>query len=215
MPQDPFSGLADDERTAVLARMRPRSYAAGTLVFLEGQAGDGLHVMTSGHVMVRRSTDDGDLVSLTVLGAGDSFGELALLAPHARRTADVVALDEVTTLVLMRKDLDLLRARYPRLDRGLLLVLVTQVERLSEQVLQALHTPVEQRVVQTLLRLAGLYASGDGPVTIPIRQEDIASMAGTSRPTVNRLARRLEVEGVLRLGRGRTVVLDRDRLARS
>jgi len=215
VPQDPFWGLADDERSAVTARLRPRSYAAGELLFLEGEPGDGLHVLTAGHVMVRRGTDEGELVTLTVLGTGDSFGEMALLAPHARRTADVVALDEVRTLVLLRTDLDLVRASCPGLDRGLLQVLVGRVERLSEQVLQVLHTPVEQRVVSTLLRLSGLYADGEGPVTIPIRQEDVASMAGTSRPTVNRLARRLEADGVIRLGRGRTVVLDRERLARS
>ncbi|MGJ7442130.1 Crp/Fnr family transcriptional regulator [Aquipuribacter sp. MA13-6] len=213
MPQDPFSGLADDERTSVLARMQPRSYRAGSTVFREGDRGDGLHVVEHGHVVVRRTTRDGDLVTLAVLGRGDSFGELSLLVPEATRTADVVALDDVRTRVLHRKDLDRVRTLHPRVDRGLLLVLAAQVQRLSEQVLDALHLPVDERIVATLVRLADLYAEGDGPVVIPIRQEDVAAMAGTSRPTVNRLARRLEGDGILRLGRGRTVVLDRDRLA--
>ncbi|MCY7374124.1 MAG: helix-turn-helix domain-containing protein [Spirochaetaceae bacterium] len=39
-------------------------------------------------------------------------------------------------------------------------------------------------------------------------QEDLATMAGTSRPTVNRVLRGMEDAGVLRLGRGRIEVLD-------
>lgn len=217
MAHHPFSGLADDERDSVLARMQPRRYAPGDLVLLEGDVGDSLHVVDAGHLAVRRSSPDGDVVTLTVLGPGDSFGELGLLAPHHRRTADVVALDQVRTRVLRRADLDALRQHLPHLDRGLLAVLVQQVERLSQQVLEALYLPVDERVVRTLHRLVRLYRvdGGPGPVVIPLRQEDVASMAGTSRSTVNRLCMQLQAQGVLRLGRGRTEVLRPERLVRT
>ena len=47
-----------------------------------------------------------------------------------------------------------------------------------------------------------------------LTQEDIASLAGTSRATVNRVLREEQQRGTLALGRGRTVLLDVVSLAR-
>jgi CRP-like cAMP-binding protein len=49
---------------------------------------------------------------------------------------------------------------------------------------------------------------------IPLIQEDVAALAGTSRATVNRVLRDAEARGLVELGRGRTVLLDPDGLAR-
>ena len=63
-----------------------------------------------------------------------------------------------------------------------------------------------------LAELALTYAEGDGETVIPLRQEDIADLAGTSRATVNRVLREEARRGTVRLGRGHTAVLDRVRL---
>ena len=60
--------------------------------------------------------------------------------------------------------------------------------------------------------LAERYEAVDGEVVIPLRQEDIADLAGTSRATVNRVLREEERRGTVRLTRAQTAVLDRDRL---
>jgi CRP-like cAMP-binding protein len=49
---------------------------------------------------------------------------------------------------------------------------------------------------------------------IPLTQEEIAEIAGTSRATVNRVLRDEERRGVIELKRGRTVVLDPEQLTR-
>jgi CRP/FNR family transcriptional regulator, cyclic AMP receptor protein len=49
---------------------------------------------------------------------------------------------------------------------------------------------------------------------VPLTQEDIAAMAGTSRATVNRVLREEEKLGAVALARGRTTLLDRDALER-
>jgi CRP-like cAMP-binding protein len=64
-----------------------------------------------------------------------------------------------------------------------------------------------------VLELAHVF--GDAPpIAIPLIQEDIAALAGTSRATVNRVLREAERRGIVELRRGRTVVLDADALAR-
>ena len=49
---------------------------------------------------------------------------------------------------------------------------------------------------------------------IPLIQEDLAALAGASRATVNRVLREAEERGFVELGRGRTVLLDPEGLAR-
>lgn len=95
-------------------------------------------------------------------------------------------------------------------------VLAEEVRRLSGLLVEALHVPVDVRVVRRLLALADAYADpeGDGPVEVPLTQEDLASLAGTSRATVNRVVGEAERAGVLELRRGRVIVTDPEGLTR-
>jgi len=72
-------------------------YPAGVYIVEEGEAADSLFLVLSGEVEVRRSGTG----SIGRLGPGDFFGELGV-ARHASRSADVVAVDAVTCLVLAR-----------------------------------------------------------------------------------------------------------------
>lgn len=70
-------------------------------------------------------------------------------------------------------------------------------------------------MLRRLAHLADVYGDGDGkPAVIQLTQEDLASMAGTTRATANKVLRELEDRGVVRLGRGSVLVLDRARLPR-
>ena len=87
------------------------------------------------------------------------------------------------------------------------------VRSANQRLLEALYVPAEVRIVRRLCELADRYAPpGGGPIAVPLRQEDLASLAGTSRPTVNRVLRAEEERGTVRLLRGRTEIVDLARL---
>ena len=68
-------------------------------------------------------------------------------------------------------------------------------------------------MLRRLAEVAGVYArEGESETEIPLTQEHLADLAGTSRATVNRVLRAEQAAGVLRLSRGRTVVVDREAL---
>ncbi len=52
------------------------------------------------------------------------------------------------------------------------------------------------------------------PDVVPLTQEELAEMAGTSRATVNRVLRDEQERGTVELRRGKTVVTDVQALAR-
>ncbi|RYZ29523.1 MAG: helix-turn-helix domain-containing protein, partial [Propionibacteriaceae bacterium] len=53
-----------------------------------------------------------------------------------------------------------------------------------------------------------LYSTGEESVRVPLTQEDLAGLAGATRPTVNAALRRLEQDDVVRLRRGGVEILD-------
>ena len=74
----------------------------------------------------------------------------------------------------------------------------------------------EKRIRRRLVEVSGGYASGDDEDArlVPLTQDDLADLAGTSRATVNRVLRSEEDRGTLKLGRGRTEVLDLEAIER-
>jgi CRP-like cAMP-binding protein len=82
---------------------------------------------------------------------------------------------------------------------------------LNERLLEALYVPVERRVLRRLAELTQESPAGD-PVEIPLTQEELAELAGTTRATVNRILRDEQRRGNLELQRGRTIVLRREEL---
>lgn len=202
--------LPDESVREVRAAMRRRNFRKGEVIFHDGDPGETLHLIEKGHVAIRRSTPLGDTVTFTILRAGDTFGELALLRADSARAASAIALEPTTTLSLGRATLDELRSRGPAVDRFIQAALAAQVESLSARLLEALYCGADKRILRRLVDLADLYGrgDGDGDRRIPITQEDLASLAGTTRPTVNRLLKALEADGLLSVGRGSVTVHD-------
>ena len=207
--------LTAEQRRRLLSHARRRRFKRGEVVFHEGDPGDALHLVDKGHLAVKRSTPLGDVATLLVMGPGDFFGELAVVAPGPR-SATVVALDPVETLALHRQVFDDLRQTHPGIDRVLIHALVEEVRRLSAMLVEALFVPADKRIYLRLGDLARIFSvpGQAGPVLIPLTQEELAQLAGTTRPTANRVLRSAEAAGALKVARGRIEVLDAAAVAR-
>jgi CRP/FNR family transcriptional regulator, cyclic AMP receptor protein len=171
-------------------------------------------LIAKGHVALRNSTPLGDIVTLAVAGPGDFFGELVIVSPRSGRNATAVALDAAETLTLHRDQLETLRREYAAIDRLLLDVLAMQIRRMSLLLSDALYLPVEKRVLKRLLEVASTYGDGAPATVIPLTQEDLAGLAGTTRPSANKVLRAAQDAGLISMSRGQVRILDMDGLAR-
>ena len=209
-----FDGVPEADLRQVLSIARRRTFRRGEVVFHAGDPADTLHLIVAGRFAVRVQTAVGDVAILTILGPGEMFGELALIGEESRRTATVESLEAGETRSIHRPDFERLRAAHLSITDVLIAILADGMRRLSRHLLEALYVPADKRVLRRLVELAESYAPGEGTATILLRQEDLASIAGTSRATVNRVLREEEARGTVRLGRGVTVVVDREALER-
>ena len=202
--------LDDADTRLVIAASRRRRYKRGEAICREGDPGDTLHLIDKGHVAIRVTTPAGETATMRVIGPGSHFGEMAVLE-SVSRSATVVAIDTVETLCLHRDVINDLRRQHHSVDQAMLLAALKEVRRLSNALTEALYLPVPRRLARTLDRLTEVFADG----VIPLTQDDLAGLTGTTRQTANEVLQQLVADEAITVSRGKVVVVDRVRLARA
>ena len=205
-----LASLDPPEQRLVLGRTHRHRYSKGETLFHEGDLAETIHLIQEGRVVSRRTTPQGDVVTYAVLGPGEAFGEMAMLADDHRRSSTIVAIEPVVTLTLRFDEFWQLCEEHSGVQGLLVRMLAQRVDRLSTHLIDALYLPADRRVLRTLVDLCGQYSdrARSGEVTLPLTQVDVSELSGASRPTTNRYLRRLEEEGLVRLNRGHVTVLD-------
>jgi CRP/FNR family transcriptional regulator, cyclic AMP receptor protein len=204
-----FAGVPGEDVRRLLTIARRRTFDRGEVVFHRDDPADSLHLIASGRFAVGITTPLGATALLNVRGPGEAFGELALVAEGGRRSATVAALEPAETRSVYVGDFERLRKEHPSIDGLLVRILSDRVRRLSEQLTEAYYLSAETRVLRRLVELGDLYSSD-----IPLAQEQVAELAGTSRATANRVLRELERGGVVELGRCAVLVREPESLRR-
>jgi NADH dehydrogenase len=93
------------------AAIREQHFGAGETVFNQGDVGDYVYLVKQGECEVVRITDQQEHL-LAILTAGDTFGEMALLADTARN-ATVRAKTDMDVLLISKHDFHLLKTGVP------------------------------------------------------------------------------------------------------
>jgi CRP/FNR family cyclic AMP-dependent transcriptional regulator len=97
---DLFAGLEKKDLQQLAGACRERTYSAGSILMKQGDTGVGLYVITNGTVHITKETDpDKPELDLGTVGQGNVLGEMSLL-DDLPRSANVIAVSDVTALLL-------------------------------------------------------------------------------------------------------------------
>jgi CRP/FNR family transcriptional regulator len=211
-----FSGLSAAELDKVSRVAVPRRYEPGSIVLREGDPGDTCYVLQRGRVRVTRQHADGRTITLTNLGPGEIFGELAMFGGEVR-SATIEALDEVQAVGILAGDLKRLLSEHPEIAVKLLSALGEKLREANARIARQSFQKVSSRVAGVLAELAETGSRSpvrggvDGPpreIVVHSTQADLAQLAGTSREAASRFLATLQRAGVVTTRRGRIVVHD-------
>jgi CRP/FNR family transcriptional regulator, cyclic AMP receptor protein len=212
-----FAGLTPADLQPLLPDLRWRRFARDSYIFREGDPGDHLHLIASGEVRISRTAEAGGEVVFAILGAGDAFGELAVLEENAVRSADAQALSETECLILHKRALIAFLQTRPATMWQVITMLSDYIRRKDEAFADLAFHDIPGRVARKLLELASArgepIASGT-QITLPLSQRTLAGLVGASRENVNRALSRFVSLGFIELGRGRIILLRPDELSR-
>jgi CRP-like cAMP-binding protein len=211
-----FSALAQNDLARVAEVAVPRTFAAGAVVFREGDPSDTCYIVRSGHARAVREHQDGRSITLANFGPGDIFGELAMFDDE-NRSATVETLEPTEVIAILGGDMRRLLREHSDIAVKLLAALGRRLRETNERLARQSFQTVQSRVAAVLAQLvADAQAEGasDRDVLITSTQADLAQLAGSSRESASRFLAVLERAGIITQGRGKLVVHDAAALTR-
>jgi CRP/FNR family transcriptional regulator, cyclic AMP receptor protein len=179
--------LGGREQEALRAAAKPRAFQDGAMLCMEGEPSTHLFILLSGWVKVITVSGEGRESVVALRGDGDIVGEVAQVTGY--RTATVRATGTVRTLIVAADQFGMFLDAHPNAARAYRRIM-TEYERAAHesQRSQALSSG-PRRLACLLLDLAdqhGERINGGIATALPLSQEELASLIGSSRSTVTR-----------------------------
>ncbi len=203
-----FSSLSEQELAFLTARVVPRKFGAGELIFGESEPYTGLYVVESGQVRIFKSSAGGREQVLSIDGPGGSFAELPVFDDGAY-PASAQAVTDCSLLFFSKKDFQSLCMQHPQVALKVLRVVGARLRRLVGIIEELSFTTVRHRLAALLVRLAKSAGARKGngvTIALPANNNELAAQIGTVRELVSRNLSRFQSEGLSEMD-GRTVVI--------
>jgi CRP/FNR family cyclic AMP-dependent transcriptional regulator len=202
--------LTAEERRVLQALGRDRTYPPGATICVEGDPATHVFILLSGWVKILSVTDDGRETVLAIRGVGDLVGETAG-ETGGHRNATIRTIEAVHALIAgfdqFSSYLDTHRGASHAYRR-----LMAQRWSDADTMLRIrTATTGAQRLAGLLLRLVerlGHEADSVIEIALPLSQEELASLAGTSRATVARALNSWRKRGLIRTGQRCITLID-------
>jgi CRP-like cAMP-binding protein len=211
-----FQHMSAEELDEIIGFATERRISKGTTIFTKDDPGTSMMAVMAGRVRVSSISADGREVTLNVIGAGDIFGEIALLDGKPR-SADAVTLDDTVLMVVERKQFLPFLLKNETLMERMLIVLCDRLRRTSMALEELALFDLPMRLARLITKLARDYGrpvAGGIRIDMKLSQRDLATLVASSRETVNKQLRGWREQGVLDLVSGYIVVLNSEALER-
>ena len=201
-----FASLSDVQLEQLARMALPRKAPRHATIVRAGDSTDSLFVIVSGSAKVLNRDEEGREVILTLLGAGECFGEMGLI-DGSPRSADVIT-DEVCELLMIAKR-DFLAALADNFDLCLSIMrsLVLRLREANRKIESLALMDVYGRVAKLLLDFS-VEENGRRVIRRKVSKQDMAKMVGASREMVSRVMKDLEGSGYIRVEAGCIVLND-------
>jgi CRP/FNR family transcriptional regulator, cyclic AMP receptor protein len=208
-----FGGLSTDERAAIAARARIRTYNADETIFTIGSPGDQMMALLSGTIRISVPSLDGKELLLTIIQPGEVFGELAVL-DGKERSADAIAETACTLAILDRHDILSFFERNPSAWPKLVGILCDRLRRTDQIFAEVALMQLSVRLAKTMLRILNGQINSAVAKTTKIRfsQRELANMVGGTRESVNRCLRNWQRNEIIQITEGAIIITNRPAL---
>ncbi|MFC1591836.1 Crp/Fnr family transcriptional regulator [Thermodesulfobacteriota bacterium] len=193
----PLLSCLDDQSLQSIARVAiKRNVPKNTIVFSEGDTTDSLYIICSGRVKVTINDKDGNEVILAMLGAGEYFGEMALL-DSGPRSACAMTKEPSELLIISKQNFMDIFSSNP-IAFNLLKGLTKRLREANKQIESLALLDVYGRVARLLYQLAKPADAGESLVLQEkLTHQEIANMVGSSREMVSIILKELSNGGYI------------------
>lgn len=206
--QTMFASLPVMLRERLRSTASPRRFGDGQIIQQRGDPARGFWLIEEGAVAIGQFLPEGEFRAVALLGPGDSYGELALLAGRPR-IVDAVARGPAVLRQIDGTAFEREMMMHPEAMRTLLGVIASQLQEVLDLLAGLRRGTTVARAAALLANLAG---EGHGPQRATLTQHELADLLGVSRVTANAALRTLERAGLIQRKYGTIEVPDVVRL---
>ena len=178
------------------------TYKKNDYVYFETDSAKKVYLIEKGKVKIGYYTEDGTEIINAILTKGELFGEKAILGAE-KRSEFAQSVDNNTSICPIGVDImhDLMR-NHKTFSLRIYKFLGFRFQRLERRLQLLLFKDIKTRLLEFLEELCEDYGydcemTGDKVINHPYTQKDIASLIGTSRPTLNIILNELKDEKFL------------------
>ena len=174
-----------------------REFAAGTVLFREGEPGQVMYVIQSGRVKIWRQVGAQEAL-LAMISEGEFFGEMALISGHPR-SATATVVEDSRLLVLDSQVFESMIRSSSEVAIRMIKKLADRLDRANNHIEILLHRDPSQRVVQYLRQQSShIGTPGEQGVHIPVQVQVLAERVGLSIHEVQDVIGKLEKAKLVR-----------------
>jgi CRP/FNR family transcriptional regulator, nitrogen oxide reductase regulator len=195
-----------DQQTvnAILEKAEKRQVKAGRMLQTAGEAGKHLCILQNGRARYYKTTLSGDEITLRVLGPGDVFGLVTLLARPMSYMVNVDAVSDCNLFVWRHVIIRTFAEAHPQLAENALLISLRYLKGYTDRHARLISGTGKERLGATLLHLAHRTGSvRPHGIEIDVTNEHLGSLSDISRFTTSRLLNVWQREGTLSKSRGK------------
>jgi CRP/FNR family transcriptional regulator, cyclic AMP receptor protein len=212
MSTDGFWNLLGGGERAVLLTLGPtKDFPPGTAMCFQGEPATHVFVLMSGWVKILSVTSGGQEMVRALRGHGDIVGEVAGQTT-GHRNSTIRAIDRVRALIVLYDRFSAFLDAYPAAAQAYRKVVTQRWNDAEDMLRRQPVTTGAQRLAMVLLDLADRHGTrtdnGAVEVAMPLSQQELASLALTSRATVTRALHSWRQRGYIRTGQRHITITD-------
>lgn len=207
---DVFAEMSQEDVEAFSDLTHIEDVPAGEPLYFPGDTSDTIFMLKKGRVRISRTNPDGKRITLAILEPGEIFGEMALTGEEERKTRAETLETSFMCAISRERFLGFLED-HPALNFRITRLMGERRRQIEEKIDQLLFRPAPARLALVLQDLFENHAENDGEDGAPeihFSHQDLADLAGLTRPTATTLLNELEDEGVVEIGRRQLVLKD-------
>jgi CRP/FNR family cyclic AMP-dependent transcriptional regulator len=198
---DIFEPHSPDELESLAQRAPDVHLQEGEIFVTPWDDGERLFVLKTGRVQVYRLSPDGEEITLSVVEAGNIFGEMALTGQYLPEVHGRAMVPSVVCS-LRRSDLEQIILRHPEVGLKFVRRLSLQLREAEIRMAEFIHKGVPARLASLIERLAeneGVMSREGIRISTRYTQERLATMIGAKRVAVTRAFNLLRQNGAVEL----------------
>jgi CRP-like cAMP-binding protein len=197
-----FQNLGLDVLSAFASLCTPCNFKKDEFIYHEGHKPEFIYIFKYGKIVYFTNTPSGKTITANISSTTTLCGITDLFTDDPYWLS-AKAIENIDAFKVRRKDFIALLTKNPEIALNILGIMEQLLHSGFNRFKSAIATSAEQRVLDIIYDLYEKF----GP-SVPLSDEEIASLVGTTRETTVRAISRIKMKGIVKKYRGRLQILD-------